>query len=73
MTLLEPIEKEIRVLPPEKPAEVSDFITFLQQRTGIVPSAKTRSLKKHVAFGSWKHRKIDAVKYQQSLRAEWGN
>lgn len=73
MTLLEQIEKEIRVLPPEKQAEVLDFITFLQQRTGVVPNARARSLKKHAAFGSWKHRKIDAVKYQQSMRAEWGN
>ena len=32
MTLLEQIEKEVRVLPPEKQAEVLDFITFLQQR-----------------------------------------
>jgi hypothetical protein len=32
MTLLEQIEKELRVLPPEKQEEVLDFITFLQQR-----------------------------------------
>lgn len=73
MTLLEQIEKEIRVLPPEKQAEVLDFIAFLQQRAGISASATHRSLKKHPAFGSWKHRNIDAVKYQQNLRAEWGN
>ena len=73
MTLLEQIEKEIRSLPPEKQAEVLDFITFLQQRASVSPSVKHRSLKKHTAFGSWKHRNIDAVKYQQNLRAEWGN
>ena len=73
MTLLEQIEKEIGVLPPEKQAEVLDFITFLQQRAGISPPAKRHSLKNHTAFGSWKHRKIDAVKYQQTLRAEWGS
>jgi hypothetical protein len=73
MTLLEQIEKEIRVLPPEKQAEVLDFITFLQQRAGVAPSGKRYSLKKHAAFGSWKHRNIDSVKYQQNLRAEWGN
>jgi hypothetical protein len=73
MTLLEQIEKEIRVLPPEKQAEVLDFITFLQQRTGISSSARSGSLKKHSAFGSWKHRNIDAVQYQRDLRAEWGN
>lgn len=73
MTLLEQIEKEIRVLPPEKQAEVLDFITFLQQRAGASSPAKHRSLKKHAAFGSWKYRNIDAVKYQQNMRAEWGN
>jgi len=72
MTLLEQIEKQLRVLPPEKQAEVLDFITFLQQRAGVSASTKQRSLKKHAAFGSWKHRKIDAIKYQQDLRAEWG-
>lgn len=73
MTLLEQIEKEIRVLPPEKQAEVLDFITFLQQRAGTSSPAKRRSLRKHAAFGSWKHRSIDAVKYQQDLRSEWGS
>jgi hypothetical protein len=68
MTLLEQIEKEIRVLPPEKQAEVLDFITFLQQRAGVSQLGKHRSLKQHPAFGSWRHRKIDAVKYQQNLR-----
>jgi hypothetical protein len=73
MTLLEQIEKELRYLPPEKQAEVLDFITFLQQRAMISQSTGHHSLKKHAAFGSWKHRNIDAVKYQQNLRAEWGN
>ena len=71
MTLLEQIEKQIRDLPPEKQAEVLDFITFLQQRTGVSSSLRSRSLKKHAAFGSWTHRKIDAVQYQRDLRAEW--
>ena len=73
MTLLEQIEKQIRILPPEKQAEVLDFITFLQQQAGVSQTAKRRSLRRHAAFGSWKHRKIDAIKYQQNLRAEWGN
>ena len=72
MTLLEQIEKQLRVLPPEKQQEVMDFIAFLQQRAGVSQSAKGHPLKKHAAFGSWKHRKIDAIKYQQNLRAEWG-
>ena len=73
MTLLEQIEREVRVLPPEKQEEVLDFITFLQQRSGVTQPARRRSLKKHAAFGSWKHRKIDAVQYQKNIRAEWGN
>jgi hypothetical protein len=72
MTLLEQIEKQIRALPPEKQEEVMDFIAFLQQRAGVSHSSRRQPLKKHAAFGSWKHRNIDAVKYQQNLRAEWG-
>jgi hypothetical protein len=71
MTLLEQIEKQLRVLPPEKQEEVMDFIAFLQHKAGMLPPVKRASLKEHAAFGSWKKRKIDAVKYQQSLRAEW--
>ena len=72
MTLLEQIEKQLSALPPEKQSEVLDFIAFLQQRANVSKPVKRRSLKKHSAFGSWKNRKIDAIKYQQSLRAEWG-
>ncbi|MDQ3004321.1 MAG: DUF2281 domain-containing protein [Chloroflexota bacterium] len=72
MTLLEQIEKQLNALPPEKQSEVLDFISFLQQRLSASKPAGKRSLKKHAAFGSWKNRKIDAVKYQQSLRTEWG-
>jgi len=73
MTLLEQIEKQLRVLPPEKQEEVMAFIAFLQQRSDISQSVKRSSLKKHAAFGSWKHRKIDAIQYQENLRAEWGS
>jgi len=73
MTLLEQIEKQLSALPPEKQSEVLDFITFLGQRVGVSQPVKRRSLKKHAAFGSWKNRKIDSIKYQQNLRAEWGN
>jgi hypothetical protein len=71
MTLLEQIEKQLSTLPPEKQIEVLDFIVFLQQRASASQPAKRRSLKKHPAFGLWKDRKIDAINYQQSLRAEW--
>ncbi|MEW6285040.1 MAG: DUF2281 domain-containing protein [Chloroflexota bacterium] len=72
MTLLEQIEKQLSSLPPEKQSEVLDFIAFLQQRMKDSQPVKRRSLKEHAAFGLWKNRNIDAVKYQQSLRAEWG-
>ena len=68
MTLLEQIEKQLSALPTEKQNEVLDFIAFLQQRANASQLVKRRSLKKHNAFGSWKNRKIDAIKYQQNLR-----
>lgn len=71
MTLLEQIEKQLSALPAEKQNEVLDFIAFLQQRANASQPIKRRSLKKHNAFGSWKNRKIDAIKYQKNLRAEW--
>jgi mRNA-degrading endonuclease RelE of RelBE toxin-antitoxin system len=73
MTLLEEIEKRVSSLPPEKQSEVLDFIAFLQQRINASQPVKRYSLKKHPAFGSWKGRKIDALQYQQNLRAEWDN
>jgi len=73
MTLLEQIEKQLSALPAEKQNEVLDFIAFLLQRANASQLVKRHSLKKHAAFGSWKNRKIDAIKYQQSVRAEWGN
>lgn len=72
MTLLEQIEKQLGALPAEKQNEVLDFIAFLQERANAAQPVKRGSLKKHKAFGSWKDRKIDAIKYQQDLRAEWG-
>lgn len=72
MTLIEQIEKQLSALPPEKQNEALDFIAFLQQRMNAAKPEKRRSLKKHPAFGSWKHRNVDAIRYQQNLRAEWG-
>lgn len=69
MTLLEQIQKEIQLLPPEKQSEALDFILFLQKR-GAKPRRKI-SLRKHPAYGSWRGRKIDALKYQQNARSEW--
>jgi len=72
MTILEQIQNQLRQLPPEKQSEVLDFVSFLRQRLAATsPSAKQRSLRQHPAFGSWRRRKIDALNYQQNLRAEW--
>ena len=72
MTLLEQIQDQLRQLPSEKQSEVLDFVSFLQQRRAVLPqSKKPRALSKHPAFGSWRGRKIDALKYEQTLRAEW--
>jgi hypothetical protein len=70
MTILEEIHQRLNRLPPEKQREVLDFIEFIYQRTVTPQAGKGRSLKKHPAFGSWKNRKVDAVKYQRDLRAE---
>ncbi|MHB8777352.1 MAG: DUF2281 domain-containing protein [Anaerolineales bacterium] len=72
MTLLEQIQKEIMLLPPEKQGEALDFIIFLQQRN-IAKSQKKNSLRQHPAYGSWRGKNIDALKYQQNIRTEWDN
>lgn len=71
MTLQDQIQKQISQLPPEKQAEVLDFITFLLQRSSFPVGSKRQPLKKHRAFGSWRTRKINALQYQQTLRSEW--
>jgi hypothetical protein len=73
MQLLEQIQHRLQQLPPEKQNEVLDFITFLQQRlSSTVHTPPTApSLSEHPAYGSWKKRGIDALAYQQALRAEW--
>jgi mRNA-degrading endonuclease RelE of RelBE toxin-antitoxin system len=69
MTLLEQIQKEIKLLPPEKQSEALDFILFLQKQS-TKPRRKV-SLRKHPAYGSWRGRKINALNYQQDVRSEW--
>jgi hypothetical protein len=71
MTLLEQIVDQVNQLPPEKQHEVLDFVTFLRQQLDEPQPAKRRPLRQHPAFGSWRDRKIDALKYQQGLRSEW--
>lgn len=68
MSLLEQIQREVMLLPPEKQSEVLDFVLFLRQRL----SARTiprRSLRDHPAFGSWKERGIDALKFQERIHS----
>ncbi len=43
MTLLEQIEEQLRVLPPEKQEEVLDFIAFLRQRAQATRSASAEA------------------------------
>ena len=69
MTLLEQIEQQLKQLPPEKQSEVLDFAAFLRQRLTAGP--KPRSLRQHPAFGAWRGRNIDALEFQENLRAEW--
>ena len=71
MTVLEQIQQQLQHLPPEKQNEVLDFAAFLRQRLALRPPARARSLRQHPAFGSWRGRNVDALAYQQALRAEW--
>ncbi len=72
MSLLTEIEKQLNELPPDKQNEVLDFIIFLRQRGQHSAKKSPRSLKTHPAFGLWQSRHLDAVAFQQDLRAEWG-
>ena len=71
MTVLEEIEQQLRQLPPDKQSEVLDFVRFLQERRAVTGDAKSHTLRQHPAFGSWRERRIDALRYEQDLRAEW--
>ena len=77
MTLTETIQHHLLSLPPEKQAEVFDFVLFLKQRQAgkaALPeeSSARPSLHEHPAFGAWKGRGIEGVEYTRSLRSEWG-
>jgi len=71
MSLLDEIQQQVKQLPPEKQGEVLDFVAFLQQRLAADQPKTGRSLNEHPAFGCWRGRKIDALRYQRALRAEW--
>jgi len=78
MTLLEQIEKQIRVLPPEKQVEVLDFITFLQQQVQAARSASAEAergkrikaaLQKLAELGTFADIK-DPVEWQRQMRKD---
>ncbi len=71
MTLAKEIQTQAELLPQKMQNEVLDFINFLQWRNLAEKPTKKRSLSEHPAFGSWRGQKINALKYQETLRAEW--
>jgi hypothetical protein len=71
MTLLEQIQQQLSQLPPEKQREVLDFAAFLRSQMTQPQPINPGSLQKHPAFGAWRARRIDALQYQENLRAEW--
>ena len=71
MTILERIQQEVNSLPPDKQNEVLDFVAFLRQQVSPKRQTRKTSLRSHAAFGLWRGRNIDALAYEQNLRAEW--
>ena len=71
MTVLEALQQQVRQLPPVQQLEVLDFAKFLRQRLVHQETDQPRSLRRHPAFGAWRKRRIDALQYEQMLRAEW--
>lgn len=72
MTILEQIQKQVSLLPPDQQDKVLSFVLFLRQEAQVKQQTdKKPSLKDHPAFGSWRARGIDALEYEQSLRNEW--
>jgi hypothetical protein len=71
MTVLEALQQQVKQLPPAQQLEVLDFAEFLRQRLTRLAPDQPRSLRRHPAFGAWRKRQIDALQYEQALRAEW--
>lgn len=71
MTVLEALQQQVRELPPAQQREVLDFAEFLRQRLTHQEVDRPRPLRRHPAFGAWRKRQIDALQYEQALRAEW--
>jgi len=72
MTLPELIQEHLFRLSPEKQREVLDFVTFLERNESRGErTIQTLGLRQSPAFGLWKSRNVDALAYEQALRAEW--
>ncbi len=76
MTLFEQIQIQVQQLPPEKQAEVLDFITFLQQRISLLSSnAGQKKERLRTAFatlaelGTFAHI-TDPVEWQRQIRKD---
>jgi hypothetical protein len=51
---------------------ISPFFQFPNPARGDrITSPSSRALRQHPAFGAWRGRNIDALQYEQALRAEW--
>ena len=76
MTLFEQIQNQVQQLPPEKQAEVLDFVTFLQQRTSLLSSnAGQRKEKLRTALATLAELGTfadisDPVEWQRQLRKD---
>ena len=72
MTIVEQIEEQVRLLPLEKQMEVLNFAAFLHLKSEFSPVKQPkRPLQKHPAFGLWQSQPVNALAYEQLLRAEW--
>ena len=78
MTLLEQIEKQLNVLPPEKQSEVLDFIAFLQQQALATRSTSAEAergtrikaaLQNLAELGTFAHIK-EPVEWQRQIRKD---
>ncbi len=76
MTLVEQIQIQVRQLPPEKQAEVLDFIAFLRQRVSSShpnPAQRKENLRKALAtlaeLGTFAHI-TDPVEWQKQVRRD---
>ncbi len=71
---IEKIVAMIERLPPEKQAEVADFVAFLSCRSESIQKSPNAPLTEEPLFGLWRSRKemVDSVAFVKRLRQrEW--